>query len=311
MLPEPVPRRTHRVPAADGVALHVDEYGPADSPVTLVLAHGWTLDRRTWCHQIAALADRVRIVAYDHRGHGYSAAATAGTATIARVGDDLAAIVRWVDGPVVVAGHSLGGMAIMALADQHPDLFAARVAGAAFVNTSSGALAGRTYRLPATIARVALLPEALIFRQIALGGARPLGRTRLLAPGLRWLLFGRSLDPAALRLAVEQVAGTPRASVGGFHATFLEHERTAALAALAGKPVLVIGGQRDRLTPVAHARRIAAELPHAELYVSSRAGHMLPVEEPAEVTRRLADLGRAAAAGTRQEGDGAARRYPG
>ncbi len=311
MLPEPVPRRTHRVPAADGTPLHVDEYGPADSAVTLVLAHGWTLDRRTWCHQIAALADRVRIVAYDHRGHGYSAGATAATATIARVADDLAAVVRWIDGPVVVAGHSLGGMAIMALAEQHPELFAARVAGAAFVNTSSGALGGRTYRLPAPLARLARRPEALIFELIALGGARPLGRTSLLGPGLRWLLFGRSFDPAALRLAVEQVAGTPRASVGGFHATFLQHERTAALAALAGRPVLVMGGQRDRLTPVAHARRIADELPHAEVYVSPRAGHMLPVEEPAEVTRRLADLVRAAATGTWPDGEGAAGRYSG
>ena len=82
----------------DGVRLHVEAYGPRDAEVTVVLLHGWCLDRRTWHHQISALRRRggpqSRIIAYDTRGHGRSGHTELGPATLGQLGDDLAEVLR-------------------------------------------------------------------------------------------------------------------------------------------------------------------------------------------------------------------------
>ncbi len=110
----------------------------------MVLVHGFALDRRTWHFQRTALAEltdpAVRQVIYDLRSHGRSERAARESCTLDQLGQDLAAVIRALapDGPLVLVGHSMGGMAIMALAEQDPGLFAERVAGVALVATSAG-----------------------------------------------------------------------------------------------------------------------------------------------------------------------------
>jgi len=83
---------------------------------------------------------RVRLVLYDQRSHGRSGKATAESSTIEQLGRDLDAVLRALvpDGPIVLAGHSMGGMTIMALAEQRPELFLDRVRGVALIGTSAG-----------------------------------------------------------------------------------------------------------------------------------------------------------------------------
>src|SRR5205085_1418749 len=130
----------HTVAGADGVALDVTVEGAG--AVTVVLVHGWTLDSRAWGPVAAALAPSARVVRYDHRGHGRSAAVDPATMTIDQLADDLAVVIAAVapDGPLVLAGHSMGGMTLMALADRHPGVLA-RVRGVALVATASGGIA--------------------------------------------------------------------------------------------------------------------------------------------------------------------------
>jgi len=128
-------------PLEDGVGLNVVRSGAPDAPVTVVLAHGYALDHRSWFRVVPELAhDELQVVAYDHRGHGQSGPATPETATIERLGDDLAELIeRGVDSErVVVVGHSMGGMAAMALVERHPRLFGQRVAGLGFLSTAVG-----------------------------------------------------------------------------------------------------------------------------------------------------------------------------
>src|SRR5689334_21218930 len=101
----------------DGVTLCVESWEQQDAPVTVVLLHGWCLSRRTWQHQIAALLktrNPPRIVAFDARGHGRSGSTQRAAATLGQLGDDLAEVLRQKapEGPVVLAGHSMGGMTI-------------------------------------------------------------------------------------------------------------------------------------------------------------------------------------------------------
>lgn len=307
--PHPLPRRTTRIAADDGTELHVEEYGDVEAPVTVVLTHGYTLDRRSWRRQLsdlpAALGSPVRILAYDHRGHGRSDPVPREAATVVHLGDDLAAVLRACvpDGPVVLAGHSMGGMTIMSLAERHPRLFAERVAGVAFVSTSCGGLAELTFGLPRPVARLLRrlegtgghLRRRTATHPSARGGRRtPRTPTALLRLGVRWLLFGRAVVREHVDLIAASVAATPPDTVHGFRAALEDHERHAALSVCRTVPVVVLCGARDRLLPPSHSRVIADALPASRHVLCPDAGHMLPLERPDEVTRHLAALVRAA-----------------
>lgn len=285
----------HRFVTADGTALHVRDTGGGEP--TVVLIHGWTLDHTSWDRVAAALpgaAGRpVRVLRHDHRGHGGSAPAPAGSATVAKVADDLAELLaaRVPRGPVVLVGHSMGGMAIMAMAERHPDLLAERVAGVALVATSSGGLADVTFGLPRWAARAIARGERRVNRRLAtLDRAALLRRPGVARPGLRWLLFGTRPRRADVLATAAQVGRCHPASLAGFRESINGHERRAALAALRGIRTVVLAGGADRLTAVSHARVIAAELPDAEFVVFPGAGHMLPLERADEVAAHVARL---------------------
>jgi pimeloyl-ACP methyl ester carboxylesterase len=282
------------VPAADGVALNVEIDGPADAPVTVVLAHGWTLDVRVWAPVACSLAGGpapVRVVRYDHRGHGRSAAVDPATMTIEQLADDLAQVIATAapDGPLVLGGHSMGGMTLMALAERHPGAIE-RTVGIALVSTASGGLAGHMLGMPPRVAAVWRPVEQRVYGSRRWSTRRALGHPRLLAPGLRWLLLGPEPGPVARRITTEVVSSCRPLTVSGFRPTLEAHERDAALAAFASVPTAMLVGSRDRLTPVSASRRIAAALPSAGLTIFPDAGHMLPLERVAGVAGRISAL---------------------
>ncbi|WP_243789823.1 alpha/beta fold hydrolase [Saccharopolyspora gloriosae] len=290
---------TDTLTTSDGVRLRVWEHGPADAATTLLLVHGWTLTTHTWDRVIDAVlsGSSVRIVRFDLRGHGESAAAPAGSATIERCADDVAELIaqRVPTGPIVLAGHSMGGMTIMALAERYPELFAARVAGAALVATSSGDLVAPTLGLPAPIASVANRVEFGVRGALANArGKRLSGNSRALRPGMRWLLFGTGPESRDVADTADWVAACNPSNMAGFRTSLAAHDRAHALTALRSIPVVVLAGLKDRLCPLPHARRIADALPDAELLLYSGAGHMLPLERTGEVADRITELVHAA-----------------
>ncbi|KAA2264092.1 alpha/beta hydrolase [Solihabitans fulvus] len=291
------PANGHRFVTSDGTALHVVDSGPADAELTVVLLHGWTLDHTSWDRVVegipAGVGAAVRVLRFDLRGHGGSAPAPRGTATIGQLADDLAELVesRVPSGRLVLVGHSMGGMTIMALAERHPELVLRRVAGVGLVATSSGDLANLTLGLPRSVAAVVLRGERLVNRRLAkLRRPMLLRRTDAVRPGLRWLLFGRRPDRADVVATAEQVGRCHPPSMVAFRDSLIEHERRLALAGLRDRPCVVFAGGADRLCPVPHARVIAGELPDADLVVYPGAGHMLPVERSVEITTRLSGL---------------------
>ncbi len=182
------------------------------------------------------------------------------------------------EGPLVLAGHSIGGMTMMALAEQRADLFD-RVVGAAFVSTSSGALDTVTLGLP----EAGELVRAQIPRMLALRSRTLSRRARRRAPivetlVMRRFLFGHPMRLADSALAVEGLISCPGDTVVGYYEDCMAHERTAALKVLDDIPTHVLVGTRDVLTPPSHARRIADHVQGAVLTVAPGAGHMLPLE---------------------------------
>jgi pimeloyl-ACP methyl ester carboxylesterase len=304
-----VQRRTAAVPTPDGACLSATVEGPDDAPVTLVLAHGWTLARAAWDDVAGELAPEVgagdlRLVRYDQRGHGRSTWGTATPVSVDLLGADLAAVLEHTApaGAVVLGGHSMGGMTVMCLAAARPALFGDRVRGVLLVDTSAGDLAPAPRGAAGRLGR-RLTPGALA---LGLAGARFVeALRRLLPPGsprhqrlVRDLLYGPDATDAVVRRGAELVHASSVRSFALFHPALMAHDKQAELAALTRVPVEVLVGETDRLTPVAHSRRLAELLPGAALHVEPGCGHMLPLERPALVAaavRRLLAAARATA----------------
>jgi pimeloyl-ACP methyl ester carboxylesterase len=291
--------RTLEVPAEDGVRLHVEEVGPSDAPVTVVLVHGYTQELAVWHYQRKAFAqdDAVRTVLYDHRSHGRSGRSSPEASTIDQLGRDLLTVLDAVapDGPVVLVGHSMGGMTIMALADAHPGLFGSRVTGVCLMSTSTGRLAEVTFGLPAAItpvSRVAVpwLTRGLRRRPALFERGRRLGTDLAFVLSRRFAFGGRDISPALVEFVEKMTASTPVDVIAEFYDTFTSHDKLAALDVLKGIPVLVLIGDSDVITPLEHSEVIAQALPEAELVVVEGAGHMVQLEQPDLVTMTLRDL---------------------
>ncbi|MEU6023600.1 alpha/beta hydrolase [Micromonospora sp. NPDC047134] len=291
-MPERVEVRT-----PDDVRLHVEVSGPAEAEVTAVLVHGWTLDGRSWHRQVAALRENhpsVRVVTYDARGHGRSSCMALPTATLAQLGDDLAAVLDAVSptGPVMLVGHSMGGMTIMEYAHRHPEHFAGQIAGLVFVSTTAEGHTHTVYGLSPRITRIIRLAETTGAGVLARCGSwrppRPL--LRALQPSIRWMLFGERCDPSDIRLVTSAVARASLRSIGGFRASIGDQHRLETLAALAHLPAAALVGDKDRLTPPPCAESIAEALSATELVVCPGAGHMLMMERPEEVNEALSGV---------------------
>ncbi|MFH8934417.1 alpha/beta fold hydrolase [Streptomyces griseosporeus] len=274
----------------------------APLPVTVVFSHGYCLSQDSWHFQRAALRGVVRTVHWDQRSHGRSGRGAAQTrdrvpVTIDQLGQDLKAVIDAAvpEGPIVLVGHSMGGMTVMALAARYPELIRDRVVATAFVGTSSGRLGEVNFGLP--VAGVNAVRRILPGVLSALGRQAELvekGRraTADLFAGIikRYSFASRDIDPAVARFAERMIEGTPIDVVAEFYPAFTDHDKTEALACFRDMPVLVLAGVDDLVTPSEHSEAIADLLPDAELVLVPDAGHLVMLEHPEVVTDRLADL---------------------
>ena len=277
----PPPPGSRVVTTDDGVPLHVEVDGDPNAPVTVVFSHGFTARLVEWDLQRAALRDRARLVFWDQRGHGRSGWTKLTAATIDRTGRDLGQVLDATapTGPVVLAGHSMGGMSILALARQRPELFGGRVAGVFLLATSAGGLVqtGVLGLLIKVIRKLKLLSLYLRVLQLLAPLLERFRRrgTRLGRRITRRLLFGADdADLANVRLVQQLLEETPYPVAMAYYATFLDHDETAALEVLRRVPTTVIAATHDRLTPAAHGKDMAARIgDSAELVVVPGAGH--------------------------------------
>jgi pimeloyl-ACP methyl ester carboxylesterase len=294
----PPPPGSRTVVTDDGIPLHVEVEGDERAPLTVVLSHGFTARLAEWELQRAALRHRARLVLWDQRGHGRSGWTKLTDATIDRTGRDLGQVLDATvpTGPVVLAGHSMGGMSVLALARQRPDLFGDRVVGVFLLATSAGGLidTGLLGFAVKVIRRLRLLTLYLRFLQLLAPLLERFRRrgTRIARRVVRRLLFGADdADLANVRLVQDLLEETPWPVAMAFYATFLDHDETAALEVLRRVPVTVVAATHDRLTPAAHGRRIAELVGEgAELVVVPRAGHSVNLTRTDVVNRAFTDL---------------------
>ena len=294
----PPPAGSTSVRTGDGVRLHV-EVDDAPSALTVVFVHGFTARLGEFELQRDLLRKAgVRAVLYDHRGHGRSEWGPAENATIEQLARDLEGVLDDVvpPGPVVLLGHSMGGMTAMALARQRPELFGPRVVGAFLLATSAGevveaGVVGSTVRLLTRLHLIGVYLRLLRLWSPVLERFRKRGTAAGRVFTRRYLFGKDDADDAALVREVQNMLEeTPLTVTAAFYATFLAHDELDSLAAMRDIPVTVLCGTHDRLTPLKHSRRIAAELPDAELVVVPGAGHSVNVSRHDVVDAALLDL---------------------
>ncbi|MGN6161001.1 MAG: alpha/beta fold hydrolase [Marmoricola sp.] len=282
-----------------GVDLAVARYGRPDAALTIVLAHCWTADRRDWDNQVRDLLAEfgldVQILTWDHRGHGESTKVPKADCTVVNLAHDMGELIDATapTGKLLLAGHSVGGMTMCALAEERPDLIE-RTIGAAFVATSSGDMHTVTLGLP----EMGPIVRAQIPRILALRSRTLSRRARRRAPIFERVIvrnyaLGHPMHLADAAYVVEGLINSPAETVVGFYEDIMHnHQRVDALKSFDGIPTRVLVGTRDVLTPVAHARRIAEAISTAELLVAPDAGHMLPQERAELVSATLIKLAR-------------------
>jgi len=293
---------TLRVPSDDGTGIAVEILGDGHPGPTFVFVHGWTFSSRSYHYQ-RMLAEKYRLVFMDHRGHGESDLGPRENHTVDQIGRDLAAVIEATcpNGEVILVGHSMGGMTIMSLAAHDPDLFGTTVKGVALLNTSAGEVSDNTFGLPRPL--VAAFTKqwegglALMVSDPAKAEKQKRAGTRMSLLVSRWLNFGKKPDKRLVAFTEAMSSQTRAEVIGDFYLSLSEHDKIEALKALSHVPTLVIAGEKDRLLPPKHARRIAAAVPHARLLELRGAGHCPMLEQPEAVNAALYDLAEAVETG--------------
>jgi len=284
------------VVATDGTTIHVEVDGNKDAPLTVVFAHGFTLRMDAWYFQRRDLGDAARLVFYDQRSHRASGRSAPENCTIEQLGKDLHSVLQAVapTGPVVLVGHSMGGMTILALADQHPELFGSRVVGVALVSTSTGELAKTIVGLPGWVTR-AISPAVPQVAKAVRRRATLLERNRRIGTDFAYIVtrrisYGPEVPASLVDFMETMLTGTSIEVMSEFFDTFLSHDKLEALDVLTDIPVLISCGTGDVLTPLDHSKIMAKALPHAELQVIEGAGHMAKIDRYPAVNAALRRL---------------------
>nr|WP_232523276.1 alpha/beta hydrolase [Nocardioides sp. MAH-18] len=283
------------VVADDGTPLHVevDEPESPQSEVTVVFSHGYALEMDCWHFQREHLRGRTRAVFYDQRSHGRSGRSPMGNATIDQLGRDLLSVLDAVapTGPVVLVGHSMGGMTIAALAELHPELFGDRVVGVALISTTAGGLDPSRILFPmvpswgssgAVHRGVSMLARS----HRAVDGIRRLGKDVALVATAE-LAFGDDVPGSYVAFVDRMLSETPFEVVAEFFPGFSALDKFDAVGVLAKVPTVVICGTDDKLTSIGHSRKLTSRIAGARLVEAEGAGHMVILERSDDVNAEL------------------------
>lgn len=286
--------------ADDGVEIYVEVDEPHPKAkwagLTVIFSHGYALNMDSFHFQRAALRGQARLVFYDQRSHGRSGRGPAANATMGQLGRDLRLLIDQVapEGPVVLVGHSMGGMTIMSMAEEFPNIFGDRVVAVALLSTSAGALREVTLGAPAVVARAARRFAPTL---VTVLGNNPFlverGRqasSDLAVLATRFYGFASPVPPEVVEFSLEMINATSIEVLAEFFPALDSHEALVALDVLNQVESLIVVGEQDLLTPLDHSRRMLRIVPGAELVELDPGGHLVMLERPDDVNSHLYDL---------------------
>ncbi|MBC7780964.1 MAG: 3-oxoadipate enol-lactonase [Proteobacteria bacterium] len=252
----------------NGIEVNYQIHGDtAGSAPWVTLSHSLACNLHMWDEQIATLAKRYRVLAYDTRGHGKSDAPV-GAYTLEQLADDAKALLdalkitrtHWV-------GLSMGGMIGQVFALKYPDVLQTLV------------LCDTTSRYPKEAA--AMWAERV--KTATTQGMEPLVAGTL----ARWFTEPfRTRGGSRFDEVAAMIRSTPPLGYAGCCQAIPTIDVTDRLPTIKA-PILVIVGEQDAGTPVAMAQAIQANAPGSELVIIPNAAHISNVEQPEAFERAL------------------------
>ncbi len=278
------------VAGPDGIDVAVESYGPPDAQ-QLVLAHGWVCTGRAWHEVVRRLKDRYRIVTFDLPGHGRTSSPASGQYDLDLLGDTLAAVVdaSTRPGPLVVSGHSLGGMSVLNAVRRHRRV-TERLRGAVLLSTTSSAKGGRSedgerlgmewgIRAAARLDRgIRRMVPTLRHPRVTSAADRLTSATSDLSYLLaRWTGVGPDADPEVVAFTRHMATHSSTDVIFGLLEAVLGVDEDGGLDALADVPTTLLVGTHDRITPLALSQRMA-DRSAARLRILDDVGHMSLLE---------------------------------
>lgn len=260
----------------DGANLVYQDTGPpAEGAPTLLLVHGFPLSHAMWKAQVEGLAPTCRVVAPDLRGYGESTLggwpADGEEPSLDRNADDLAALIDELkaDGPMVLAGFSMGGYIAFTMLRRH----AAKLDALVLIDTKASAddEPGRATRLK--------MAEKIN----EWGAAR-------VAELMRPKLFAEGTPDTEVQATIDVISATNPASISASQLAMAARPDSTGLLASIKMPTLVIVGEEDALTTAEEMREIANAISNSRYAEIAGAGHMAPVEQPEAVNDTLREF---------------------
>ena len=249
----------------NGTELYYEISGSEGAP-WLILSHSLACTVRMWDPQVAAFKDRYRILNYDMRGHGQSAAPQ-GPYTLDMLADDVLGLMKELRiERATYMGLSIGGMIGQTLALRQTRLFDKMV------------LADTSHAQP---------PEAIKQWEERIKIAQAQGMKALVPSTMeRWFTPSFRESPPARKIA-ELIANTPVAGYVGCGQAIMKLNTTARLKEIK-LPVLAIAGEQDPSAP--GTRHIGETVPGAKLVLIPQAAHISNVEQAATFNQALRDF---------------------
>lgn len=279
---------------SDGTAVYFYRTGPAEPTATVVFVHGFTLAAESFYLQVSHLRQHhpgVAALLLDLRGHGRTGAVIPGKCTVDGLAHDVRAVIaaQAPTGPLILVGHSLGGLAVLAtlrqLLDDDPATHA-RVTGVLLLSTCIESLAAQG--VPQVLASP-LADRVMAAVEASPNDARRVreAAAKFLAPTLATAVFKRPIDYTLVEFHAALIHETPLTSFVGFFNDLQEHDELGAAPALQGKPGFILTGDKDEVTPTSQAERLREVWPQAWLQLAKGAGHMIILEAPGIVNNAL------------------------
>ena len=276
--PRPLEGESRTLTAPDGTKLHVESFGAAGAP-TIVLTHGWGLNRTVWCYAERALAQGYRLIAWDLPGTGKSTRPPDGKFTLDRFAAALKTVLVDAGAPAVLVGHSIGGMTTLTFCRDYPEMLGREAAGLALVDT--------TY-----IAPVPPMWGRSVFRPLKKPLIEPLLHLTIWLSPVVWLMnwlsylngtahivsrlvgFSRAVTRARLDYITRQVCKVSPAVQCKGNLAMLHWDASEVLRMKLPVPVRILVGENDILTLPQASREMSAAIKPAELTAYQPAGHM-------------------------------------
>lgn len=287
--PDVIPVRS----VADGNPIHVEAYGPRDGEV-LVLAHGWTCSTKHWYAQINTFSEHYRVVAYDQRGHGRTPLGKTRLST-ELLGADLESVVRAVTGDgrrALVAGHSMGGMSVMAWAKDFPESVSSRARAIVLTSTAAVEIIQNLAVVPEGLPRYTKPFERAVGRLVATAPI-PLPHTTASPRVAQYIALNTQSRLAHVEFCDHMVSECPARARARWGVAMLDLDVWQGVLNI-DVPTAVVVGTDDRLTPRKHSDAIVAQLEKQdvllEYLVLPHTGHMANIEEHDAYNRLLTDV---------------------